>query len=200
MKEFTQFYIDGHWVEPSEAAPLDVIDPATEEAIGRISLGSAEDVDRAVRPPRRAFETYSRTGEGGAHRAARRRSSRLPDALRGDRRDHLARDGRADVARRRPRRPRPASAHLNQTLEVLKDYEFEEKRGTTLILREPVGVCGLITPWNWPVNQIACKVAPALAAGCTMVLKPSEIAPLNAHPVRRDPARGRRARRASSTS
>ena len=70
--------------------------------------------------------------------------------------------------------------HLNQTIAVLKDYVFEEKRGTTLIAREPVGVCGLITPWNWPVNQIMCKVAPALAAGCTMVLKPTEIAPLNA--------------------
>ena len=78
-----------------------------------------------------------------------------------------------------PRRRPPASAHLKQTLDVLKDYPFVEAKGTTRILREPVGVCGLITPWNWPMNQIMCKVAPALAAGCTMVLKPSEIAPLS---------------------
>ena len=86
-------------------------------------------------------------------------------------------------------------AHLGTIIEVLKNYEFEEQRGSTLMRREPIGVCGLITPWNWPVNQIACKVCPALAAGCTMVLKPSEIAPLDAHPLRADPARGRRAGR-----
>jgi aldehyde dehydrogenase (NAD+) len=179
MQERLQFYIDGAWVDPAQRQTLDVINPATEEAVGRISLGSAADVDRAVVAARRAFETFSQT----------KREERL--ALLGDiiriyqrRYEEIARTISLEMGApfwlSKAAQAATGLAHLGQMVEILKNYAFEEVRGTTLIAREPVGVCGLITPWNWPVNQIMCKVAPALAAGCTMVLKPTEIAPLNA--------------------
>ncbi len=179
MQERLQFYIDGAWVDPAQRQTLDVINPATEDPVGRISLGSAADVDRAVAAARRAFETFSQT----------KREERL--ALLGDiirvyqrRYEEIARTISLEMGApfwlSKAAQAATGLAHLGQMVEILKNYSFEEVRGTTLIAREPVGVCGLITPWNWPVNQIMCKVAPALAAGCTMVLKPTEIAPLNA--------------------
>jgi aldehyde dehydrogenase (NAD+) len=180
MKDHLQFYIDGRWVDPSgEARPFPVINPATEEPIARIALGSAKDVDLAVAAARRAFETYSQTT----------REQRI-DLLKAISAAYQARlDEVAETISLEMGAPlwlaKAAQApmgltHFAEMIKVLESYPFEEQRGTTRIRREPIGVCGLITPWNWPINQIACKVAPALAAGCTMVLKPTEIAPLNA--------------------
>ncbi len=179
MQDRLKFYIDGQWVDPIQPKTLEVINPATEQAIGRISLGSAADVDRAVRAARAAFETFSRTKK-------EERIALLSDIARiyPTRYDEIARTITSEMGApswlSKAAQAATGIGHLNETIKILKDYEFSESRGTTQIVREPVGVCGFITPWNWPVNQIMCKVAPALAAGCTVVLKPSEIAPLNA--------------------
>ena len=178
MKEHLEFYIDGRWTAPAEPKTLDVIDPSTEQTIGRISMGSTADVDRAVAAARRAFESFSQS--------SKQERIELLERIIGVYSSHL--DELAETISLEMGAPMwlaskaqaPAGlAHLSQALTVLKDYEFVTKRGATRILKEPVGVCGFITPWNWPVNQIMCKVAPALAAGCTMVLKPSEVAPLS---------------------
>ncbi|RIL04831.1 MAG: aldehyde dehydrogenase family protein [Proteobacteria bacterium] len=179
MKECLQFYIDGHWVDPSEARALDVLDPSTEAPIGRIALGGAKDVDVAVQAARRAFESYSRTTK--QERVELLQAIVAAYQARYDEiAETISREMGAPLWLSKAAQAATGLAHLTQTLQVLQDFAFEERRGTTLLAWEPVGVCGLITPWNWPVNQIVCKVAPALAAGCTMVLKPSEVAPLNA--------------------
>ena len=178
MKECLNFYIDGHWVPPAQPKTLDVIDPATEEPIGRISLGSAADVDRAVAAARRAFETYSRTTREERIALLERVMAVYQGRL-GELAETISQEMGAPMWLAKAAQAPSGLAHLTQTLEVLRKYEFVENKGTTRILKEPVGVCGFITPWNWPVNQIMCKVAPALASGCTMVLKPSEIAPLS---------------------
>jgi len=179
MKECLNFYINGQWVAPATPRPFDVLDPSTEEVIGRISLGSSADVDKAVAAARAAFETFSQTTK--EERVA------LLERILGiyqSRLDELAQTISSEMGApmwlAQAAQAPSGMAHLATTLEILKSFEFSEQKGRTRIVREPVGVCGLITPWNWPVNQIMCKVAPALAAGCTMVLKPSEIAPLNA--------------------
>jgi len=179
MTEHLEFYIDGRWVPPAgQAKTLDVVNPATEQTVARISAGAPADVDRAVAAARRAFETFGRSSR--EERAAllerivavyEKRLAEIAEAI--------SQEMGAPMSLARAAQAPAGLAHLKQTLGVLKDYPFSETKGTTRILREPVGVCGLITPWNWPMNQIMCKVAPALAAGCTMVLKPSEIAPLS---------------------
>lgn len=179
MKDYLQFYIDGRWVGPASPRTLEVINPSTEQAAARISIGAQADVDAAVAAARRAFDTYSQTT----------REERL--ALLGKvleiyqkRHDDIARaisqEMGAPLWLSKAAQAAMGVAHLSSTIEVLKTFVFEQTHGTTALVHEPVGVVGMITPWNWPINQIMCKVAPALAAGCTMVLKPSEIAPLNA--------------------
>lgn len=179
MKDQLQFYIDGQWVDPAISRTLEVVNPSTEQPIARISLGSAADVDLAVKAARRAFESYSQT----------RREERLALLARvlevyqrryGDFVQTISQEMGAPLWLSKAAQAATGVAHLATTIEVLKQFSFEHVQGTTAIVHEPVGVVGMITPWNWPVNQIMCKVAPALAAGCTMVLKPSEIAPLNA--------------------
>ena len=179
MREKLQFYIDGEWVDPAVPNPFDVINPATEEVCGRISLGSAADVDRAVAAAKRAFATYSQT--------TREERIALLEAILAEfarRYDEVAEaimdEMGAPWGLAKGAQAGSGTQHLKAALRALKDFEFEERNRTTLIAREPIGVCGLITPWNWPMNQVAVKVAPALAAGCTMVLKPSEIAPFDA--------------------
>ncbi len=179
MQDHLNFYIDGAWVPPVKPATREVINPATELPIARISLGSALDVDKAVAAARRAFESYSRT--------TREERIALLQKIIGvyqtkfeEIANTISSEMGAPIWLSKAAQAATGIAHFTQAVEVLKTYEFEEKRGKTLIVREPVGVCGLITPWNWPINQIACKVAPALAAGCTVVLKPTEVAPLNA--------------------
>ena len=179
MADHLNFYIDGAWVPPATPATRDVVNPATEQSIGKISMGSAEDVDRAVKAARRAFETYSRT-------TREERVALLENIVRvfKTRQDELAATISTEVGApmwlSKAAQAAAGIGHFAQALAVLKTFEFEAPRGRTMIVREPVGVVGMITPWNWPINQIACKVAPALAAGCTIVLKPTEIAPLNA--------------------
>jgi len=177
--ETTSFYIDGQWVTPAEPRPFDVINPATEEVIGKISLGGVKDVDRAVLSARRAFETFSQTTREERLDLLRRIAASYQKNLE-ELAQTISKEMGAPIGIARAAQAPSGLGHLMQTIAVLEKYEFEEQRGKTLIRREPIGVCGFITPWNWPVNQIMCKVAPALAAGCTMVLKPTEIAPLNA--------------------
>src|SRR5262244_3924241 len=179
MTNNLKFYIDGAWVDPAIPRPFDVVNPATEEPVAQISLGSATDVDRAVKAARAAFPAYSHTPK--TERIAL--LQRIIEAYKA-RYDDIAKAISLEMGAPASLATKAQAAtgvgHLNQMIAVLTDYEFEQKQGKTLIVREPIGVCGFITPWNWPINQIMCKVAPALAAGCTMVLKPSEIAPLNA--------------------
>ncbi len=179
MSHDLQFYIDGKWVDPITPNPIDVIDPATEEAYAQISLGSKADVDLAVAAARRAFTTFSQTTKAERLDLLKRiltaYKARYADVAAAISQEMGAPMGLAMSAQ-----AGIGVAHLQQIIKVLEEFEFEHLEGTTLIAKEPIGVVGMITPWNWPINQITCKVCPAIAAGCTMVLKPSEIAPMDA--------------------
>jgi aldehyde dehydrogenase (NAD+) len=180
MKDCREFYIDGKWVGPTEAHDFAVINPANEEPIATISLGCAADVERAVAAAKRAFESYSETSPDQRLALLRRiievYQSRIDEMA-----DTISQEmGAPSLLSRKAQAP-AGLAHLLETVRVMEYFKFEELKGSTLMRKEPIGVCGLITPWNWPMNQIVCKVAPALAAGCTMVLKPSEMAPLSAY-------------------
>jgi aldehyde dehydrogenase (NAD+) len=179
MVDTKLFYINGKWTAPATPRVLDVENPATEQVIAQISVGSQADVDRAVAAARAAFETFSQTTVADRiallERIVVEFNRRAPDLAAAVTAElgapaWLARDAHVPLC----------AVHFTQAIAALKTYEFERQFGTTLVRREPAGVCALITPWNWPLYQIGCKVAAALAAGCTMVLKPSEIAPLNA--------------------
>lgn len=178
MRNALNFYIDGHWVSPLSKEVADVVNPATEEAFAQIAMGNAADVDRAVAAARRAFESYAWTSRHERLQLLRA----VLDSYRKRERDiagalslelgvplSFSIDWQAAIGR----------WHFEATISALERYTFEALRGSTMVSKEPIGVVGLITPWNWPMNQIVCKVAPALAAGCTMVLKPSEITPLS---------------------
>ncbi len=180
MREHLQFYIDGAWVDPAEGVrPLDVINPATEESCGRIAMGSAADVDRAVAAARRAFEGWSTTSREERGEILERIVAEYQKRF-GDMASAITEEMGAPAWLSQRAQAAMGVAHFTTAIAILKDYSFEEARGSTTIAKEPIGVCGFITPWNWPVNQIACKLAPALAVGCTVVLKPSEVAPFNA--------------------
>ncbi len=178
MEQHLQFYIDGRWVDPVKPATWDVIDPSTEQPIAQISMGSAADVDVAVKAARRAFESFSHTTKDERvallERILAEYKRRYDDVAQA-----ISREMGAPIWLAKKAQAAMGVAHLMQAINVLKGFEFVQQKGTSADLYEPVGVVGMITPWNWPVNQIMCKVAPALAAGCTMILKPSEIAPLS---------------------
>lgn len=179
MDNARKFYIDGAWVDPVTPAFLDVINPSTEEPIAQVAIGTAADVDRAVTAAKAAFPAYSQTSR--EERLAL--LQRVLDAYQARYEQvaqTLSREMGAPIGMARNAQAAIGVGHLTQMIKTLREYQFDSIRGGTMITKEPIGVCGLITPWNWPINQIVCKVAPALAAGCTMVLKPSEIAPLNA--------------------
>lgn len=179
MHKRLQFYIDGKWVDPVTPKTLDVINPANEEPIGKISLGSKADVDKAVKAARQAFETFSRTTKE-ERLALLQKILEVYQRRYGEFAETISLEMGAPMWLSKAAQAATGVAHLNQAIKILKDFQFERVQGTTGVVYEPVGVVGMITPWNWPVNQVMCKVAPALAAGCTMVLKPSEVAPLNA--------------------
>jgi aldehyde dehydrogenase (NAD+) len=179
MQKRLQFYIDGKWVDPVTPKTLDVINPSTEEPIGQISLGSKADVDKAVKAARRAFETFSQTTKE-ERLALLQKITEVYQRRFGEFAETISLEMGAPIWLSKAAQAATGVAHLMQTMKILKDFEFTKVQGTTGIVHEPVGVVGMITPWNWPVNQIMCKAAPAIAAGCTMVLKPSEVAPLNA--------------------
>ena len=174
-----QFYIDGKWVDPVTPKALEVIDPSNEEPFARISLGSSADVDKAVAAARRAFPAWSNTTKD-QRLALMQKVVETYQKRYGEFAETISREMGAPIGLSKAAQAAMGVAHFMTAMKVLKDFQLERLEGTTLIRYEPVGVVGMITPWNWPINQIACKVAPALAAGCTMVLKPSEIAPLNA--------------------
>src|SRR5277367_3643996 len=174
-----QFYIDGAWVDPAEHKEFQVINPATESVAGVISMGGAKDVDRAVMAARRAFDAYSRTSPA-ERLALMERILAAYKAHYGEIVDAISTEMGAPVTLSKGSQAGVGVGHISAMIEVLKSFKFEEMRGKVLLLQEPVGVCALITPWNWPINQVAAKVVPALAAGCTMVLKPSEYSPFSA--------------------
>ncbi|MBN4055343.1 aldehyde dehydrogenase family protein [bacterium AH-315-K03] len=179
MREYLKFYIDGNWVDPIELKTVNTINPATEEISGSIALGSAADVDVAVKAARKAFASWSKTSR--EERLAllqkileeyQKRSADLAAAIT----DEMG----APKALANGFHIGLGLGHLSTAMQVLKTFTFEEPRGATMLVKEPIGVCGLITPWNWPVNQIAVKVFPAIASGCTVVLKPSQEAHFSA--------------------
>jgi len=172
-------YINGEWVDPSTTQTLDVINPATELPIGKIAMGGEEDVNRAVAAAAAAFETYSQTSREERIALLEAIIAKYSERM-GDVAATISQEMGAPLGLANAAQAPSGIGHFMTTLQVLKDFAFEEDLGTSHIIREPAGVCALITPWNWPINQIACKVAPALAAGCTMVLKPSEVSPFNA--------------------
>ena len=180
MKDCRHFYIDGKWVSPAKAHDFVIVNPATEQPIATISLGSAADVDKAVAAAKRAFESYSET-TCDERLAILRRIIEIYRSSVNQMAESISLEMGAPISLSRAAQAPAGLAHFSEMVKVLGQFKFEELKGSTLMRKEPIGVCGLITPWNWPMNQIACKVAPALAAGCTMVLKPSEIAPLSAY-------------------
>lgn len=174
-----KFYIDGKWVEPASKQTSDLIDPATEKVFATAAMGSAEDVDRAVKAARRAFTTYSKSTIDDRiallEKIAtifRRREKEIAETVTQEMgmTISLSSTGLLDWCK----------AHTEATIEILREFKFEEKQGTTTVIKEPIGVAGLITPWNFPIGQIFTKILPALATGCTIVLKPSELTPLDA--------------------
>ncbi|KPH60581.1 aldehyde dehydrogenase family protein [Novosphingobium sp. ST904] len=179
MRNYTQFYIDGRWVDPIAPRTAQVVNPATEEVSGTISLGTAADVDKAVAAARRAFATFGET-------SAKERLDLLEAILA----EYLKREAElGEAVSEEMGAPMSLACgfhtllgkgHLSTAIEVLNEFKFEEQRGVTLIRKEPIGVCGMITPWNWPMNQTCVKIFPALAAGCTMILKPPQLAPYSA--------------------
>lgn len=175
----TKFYINGEWVDPLGQDKLDVINPATEQVVNQIAMGNAADADRAVQAAAQAFDSYSQTTKEERiellERIIESYKKFLPAMA-----EAISDEMGAPMPLANAAQAPSGLGHFMTTLQVLKDFEFEEDLGSARVIREPAGVCGFITPWNWPLNQIACKVAPALAAGCTMVLKPSEVAPNNA--------------------
>ncbi len=179
MSNNLKFFIDGAWVDPVVARRIKVIDPSTEESFTEISGGSGADVDKAVAAAKAAFPSFSRTSK-------KERLELLQSCLAAynERFDELAeiccREMGAPISLAKEAQAFVGQAHFQALIDVFKSFNFTEMRGTTLVVKEAIGVVGLITPWNWPLNQIVCKVAPALAGGNTMVLKPSEIAPINA--------------------
>jgi len=177
--EYRKFYIDGQWVDPAQPKEFKVINPATEEVAGVISMGNVADVDRAVAAARRAFDSFSQTTPDDRRsllekilEVYKKRYTDVANAIRDEMGapNKLANGSQAGIG----------VGHLTAMIDVMKNFKFEERHGPTRLVLEPIGVCALITPWNWPINQVAAKVVPALAAGCTMVLKPSEFSPFSA--------------------
>ena len=180
MQNLTKFYIGGRWVEPMSSATLPVMNPATEAQIGTVAMGNAADVDRAVAAAKAAFEAFSATSKlvrlDLLHRlkaATERRFEDLAQAMR--------MEMGAPITMARAAQADAAIGHLQGFIDALEELEERKVLASgDILLREPIGVCGLITPWNWPMNQIALKVIPALATGSTCILKPSEHTPISA--------------------
>lgn len=179
MKNADKIFIDGAWVAPSRDDRIDVINPATEQVVAQIANGCSVDVDKAVIAAQKAFESFSQTSiESRLEMLGRIREglvSRTSEIAR-----LISAEMGAPMSFARNAQAATCIAHADAMISVLKDFSFEEVVGNTLITKEPIGVVGLIAPWNWPLNQVVCKVLPAIASGCTIVLKPSEVAPLDA--------------------
>ncbi|MEM9603567.1 MAG: aldehyde dehydrogenase family protein [Pseudomonadota bacterium] len=178
------FYINGHWVAPHTARDFDVINPSDESVCAVISLGDQSDTDAAVAAARAAFPAWAATPK--AERVAMlTKLADIYDARGDEMAEAISLEMGAPIALAKQAQTGAGTYHLRNFLKVLEDFSFERPLGAHApdnhIIMEPIGVCGLITPWNWPMNQVTLKVAPAIGAGCTMVLKPSEIAPLSSY-------------------
>jgi aldehyde dehydrogenase (NAD+) len=176
MREYLKFYINGQWVDPVQLRSLDVHNPTTEQVSGKIALGSIADVDKAVEAARKAFTSWSQTSREDRLDVLQAILAEYQNRV-GDLAEAVSEEMGAPASLAAGPQVMMGLGQLSSAIDVLKNYQFDEQHGSTLVVKEPIGVCGLITPWNWPINQIACKVFPALATGCTMVLKPSEVAP-----------------------
>lgn len=176
MRSYLQHYIDGVWVDSDGGTRHPVINPATEAPVSEITLGSDADVDQAVAAARRAFETFSRTSVEDRIALIERILTEYK-ARAADMAEAISLEMGAPIALARTAQAGSGIGHFKAAIEALRSFAFEEQIGTSLVVHEPIGVVAMITPWNWPLNQVVSKVAPALAAGCTMVLKPSEEAP-----------------------
>jgi aldehyde dehydrogenase (NAD+) len=178
MYDCTRNYINGRWV--SSAGPAnDIINPASAESVGKVSFGASEEIDQAVEAARAAFESFSTWSPQERKELLveiaetyKTRWDEIAAAITAEMGSPITRSQKAQAGL--------GIGHVKSTIAAMDQIHFEETMGQSLVVKEPIGVCGLITPWNWPINQIACKVAPAIAAGCTVVLKPSEIAPVSA--------------------
>jgi aldehyde dehydrogenase (NAD+) len=174
----TKFYINGAWVEPQSKNRMGVENPATEEIVAEVALGNQADIDAAIMAARAAFDRWTVTPLADrialVQRILDEYNARYEDFA-----QVMSTEMGAPIEWARGAQAWAGQVHIESTIKAAEDMEWEYMRGTTRIVHEGIGVCALITPWNWPMNQIACKVAPALIAGCTMVLKPSEIAPLS---------------------
>ena len=179
MKNNNKFFINGKWVDPNSKETLSVINPATEEVICEISLGNQSDLDTAVAAARDAFIHYSKSSKEDRLNILERIISSYKKRMHDLSNAITIEMGAPKTLSEKAQVP-SGLGHFMQAKKILENFSFEKEVNSSLVQKEPVGVCGLITPWNWPLNQIACKVAPALAAGCTMILKPSEEAPLSA--------------------
>ncbi|KPF91838.1 aldehyde dehydrogenase [Novosphingobium sp. AAP83] len=179
MRSYTQFYIDRKWVDPVTPATADVINPATEDVSGTISLGSVADVDKAVAAARKAFGVWSQSSVAERLELLRGIQAEYANRMQ-EMGEAVTEEMGAPIALGCGFQAGLGAGHLQTAIEVLENFKFEEQKGAHLIVREPIGVCGLITPWNWPLNQVTVKVFPALATGCTSVLKPPQLAPYSA--------------------
>ena len=179
MREYTRFYIDGQWVDPVSPKTAQVINPATEEVSGTISLGSAADVDKAVAAARKAFASWSQSSVKERLELLRAIQAEYANRMQ-ELGEAVTEEMGAPLSLGCGFQAGLGAGHLQTAIEVLENFKFEEQKGPTLILKEAIGVCGLITPWNWPLNQVTVKVFPALATGCTTVLKPPQLAPYSA--------------------
>jgi aldehyde dehydrogenase (NAD+) len=179
VKTLDKFYIDGRWVEPNHRVMLDVINPSDESVCAQIAIGNESDVDRAAKAASTAFASYG-------YSSVEQRLDLMQSIINAyknrynDIADAISMEMGAPTQLAVKAQAGSGLGHFKTAMSILKDYPFSESQGASLIVKEPIGVCGLITPWNWPINQIACKVAPALAVGCCVILKPSEVAPLSA--------------------
>jgi aldehyde dehydrogenase (NAD+) len=176
MKDKLQFYINGAWVESDSSERIEVINPANEEIVGHVTAGTAADIDKAVQAANKAFKTYQDTSRDDRieilNNIITEYENRYDDFV-----QTITEEMGAPIWLSEKAQASTGIKNLHETLDALKEYQFEKKEGDYTLIREPIGVIGMITPWNWPMNQITTKVSAALAAGCTMVLKPSEISP-----------------------
>ena len=176
MKDKLQFYINGAWVESDSSEKIEVINPANEELVGHVSAGTKNDIDKAVKAANQAFTTYQHTSKDDRiellNNVISEYENRYDDFV-----QTITEEMGAPIWLSEKAQASTGIKNLHETLDALQEYQFEKKEGDYTLIREPIGVIGMITPWNWPMNQITTKVSAALAAGCTMVLKPSEISP-----------------------
>jgi len=176
MKDKLQFYINGAWVESDSSEKIEVINPANEELVGHVSAGTKSDIDKAVKAANQAFTTYQHTSKDDRiellNNVISEYENRYDDFV-----QTITEEMGAPIWLSEKAQASTGIKNLHETLDALQEYQFEKKEGDYTLIREPIGVIGMITPWNWPMNQITTKVSAALAAGCTMVLKPSEISP-----------------------